>query len=71
MENTPSWPVFLPKEVSHMAAPAIFDELHLRNTAESWADETGSGNGQRLPHNSGLNGPKTNNYLFIPVWHEK
>ena len=41
------------EEVPHMAVPAIFNELHLRDTAESWADNTESGNGQRLPHNSG------------------
>ncbi len=46
--------MFLPEEVSHMAVPAILDVLHLRNTAEFWADSAESRNGRRMPHNSGL-----------------
>ena len=38
-----------------MAVPAKLDELHLRNTAESRADDAESRNGRRLPHNSGRN----------------
>ncbi len=52
-ENAASWPVFLPEEVSHMAVPAILDELHLRNTAELWVNSAESRNGRRMPHNSG------------------
>ncbi len=37
-----------------MAVPAKLDELHLRNKAESWADDEESRNGRRLPHNSGF-----------------
>jgi hypothetical protein len=44
---------FQKEEVSHMAVPAKLDELHLRNKAESWADDAESRNGRRLPHNSG------------------
>ncbi len=44
-----------PEEVSHMAVFANLDEPHLRNTAESWADDAESRNGRRLPHNSGYN----------------
>ncbi len=53
-ENTASWPVFFPEEVSHMAVPAILVELHLRNTTESLADDAESRYERRLPHNSGL-----------------
>ena len=52
-ENAASWPVFLPEDVSHMAVPPILDELHLRNTAELWADSAESRNERRMPHNSG------------------
>ncbi len=37
-----------------MAVPAKLDELHLRNMAETRADDAESRNGRRLPHNSGL-----------------
>jgi hypothetical protein len=35
-ENTASWPVFWPEEVSHMAVPAKLDELHLKNRPNRW-----------------------------------
>jgi len=44
---------FRKEEVPHMAVPAKLDELHLRNMAESWADDAESRNEWRLPHNSG------------------
>jgi hypothetical protein len=50
-ENTASWPVFWLEEVSHMAGSAKLDELHLRKTAKSWADNAEYRNGRRLPHN--------------------
>ncbi len=52
-ENATSWPVFWPEEMSCMEVPAKLNELHLRNTADSWADDAESRNGRRLPHNSG------------------
>ncbi len=45
---------FRKEEMPHMAVPTKLDELHLRNTTESWADDVESRNGRRLPHNSGL-----------------
>jgi hypothetical protein len=50
-ENTASWPVLCLEEVSHMAGSAKLDELHLRKTAKSWADNAEYRNGRRLPHN--------------------
>ena len=50
-ENAISWFVFWPEELFLMAVSANYDEPHLRNTAESWADNAEFRNGRRLPHN--------------------
>jgi hypothetical protein len=36
---------FQKEEAPHMEVPAKLDELHLRNTAESWADDANLGMG--------------------------
>ena len=51
-KNAVSWPMVWPEEVSQMAVSANLDELHLRNTAESWADSAKFRN-RLLQHNPG------------------